>query len=166
MLFLRYNDGNSSQWVQLNALPNGAGYMPLQGVTDGSNAPAGQIGEVLSINQTAGQALTNNAAGNITSLALAAGDWDVAGEAWFVGITTATSVLAAIGPTSGVFPVGSLLNASRTQFIGSITGNCALALRPCRVSLSAPATYYLIGQSAFTAGACTATGNIIARRAR
>jgi Chaperone of endosialidase len=30
-LFLRYNDGNSAQWVQVNALPNGAGYVSKLG---------------------------------------------------------------------------------------------------------------------------------------
>ena len=55
--------------------------MPV-GVTDGSNAAPGQVGEVISQNVTAGLALTTNVALNVTSIPLTPGDWDVGGEVW------------------------------------------------------------------------------------
>jgi hypothetical protein len=169
MLFLRYNDGNSSQWVQINALPNGAGYMPLKGVTDGSDALAGTIGEVISsIVPPSGVALTTGLASNITTIPLTAGDWDVSGEVWFtVGTGVATVLVAGISATSATFG-SQTLNGSRAQLATNITATTTqiMSLRPARVNLAAPATYYLLGRMDFPSGAPTAYGNIIARRVR
>ena len=46
-MYVFYNDGSSSQWVPTTN-QMGGGYMPLQGVINGSDAPPGQIGEVIS----------------------------------------------------------------------------------------------------------------------
>ena len=51
-----------------------------RGVTDGSDAAAGQVGEYLVASAT-GVALVNNVPINVVSLDLSAGDWDVTGNA-------------------------------------------------------------------------------------
>jgi hypothetical protein len=170
MLFLRYNDGNSSQWVQLNALPNGAGYMPLQGVTDGSNAPAGQIGEVISsVVLSPGVTLTNSAVANITNIALTPGDWDVCGMVTIsYGTGGGNTGIGAIGPTSAVLPAAAGINTSRAQLSSAVPASNGswIPLRTCRISLTATTTYYLMVWAAFASGTVTAFGDIMARRVR
>ena len=143
-------------------------YLPLQGVTNGADAPAGQIGEVISSNVASpGVTLTTAVVANVTSIALSAGDWDVQGEVWPVMSAAATIVVAAISATSGAASLPGI-NASRNtlSFTSPVLGSSAMPLRPCRVSLTAPATYYLIASVTFASGTCTAFGNILARRAR
>ena len=144
------------------------GPLNMVGVTNGSDAAAGQIGEVISsVVASPGVAAPNGVATNITSIALTAGDWDVQGEIWFSTVAPAiVTVQCSISPTSATAgPQG--INASRFT-IGGAAGfinNAALPLRPARVSLAAPATYYLVVNA--VGGATNAAfGNIWARRMR
>jgi hypothetical protein len=178
-LYVWYIDANSSQWVPTtnqmggNFLPLSGGTLtgPLAspGVTDGSNALAGQVGEVIAINITTAVSLANATATLVGSVSLTAGDWDVSGEIWIITNNTATLVFGALSPTTTLGST-SALNSSRGQLqfgaAGTIQGSAVMGLRPCRASLSAPGTYYLMAQANFASGAPTATGNIIARRAR
>ena len=178
-LYVWYIDANSAQWVPTtnqmggNFLPLSGGTMTgplaLVGVTDGSNALAGQVGEVIAVNVTTPVSLTTAVPAVVASVSLTAGDWDVSGEIWSVTFNSATLVLGALGPST-TLGGSSALNSSRGQLqvntAGTLQGSVVMALRPCRASLSAPGTYYLMAQANFASGAPTATGNIIARRAR
>jgi hypothetical protein len=147
--------------VNLNGTPNN-----IKGVTDGSDATAGQIGEIISANQTSNIPLTSNVSANVTSLVLSAGDWDVTGE---VNITPsvggANSVYAAINSVSATYPLTPSIGTGRAT-LGITLGTfpVGMAIRPCRVSIAASATYYLIAQLNGQAG--NAIGNIWARRVR
>lgn len=164
-LYVWYNDGNSSQWVPTTN-QMGGGYMPLQGVTNGTDAPPGQIGEVISSVVTTTVPLTNNVAANITSLSLTAGDWDVSGEVWITGVTAATVMGAAINTTSATLPTAPTFSGSRAQIAGTLSAANIMALRSCRASLAATTVYYLIAFCNYTAGAASGTGCIWARRVR
>ena len=167
-LYVFYSDGNSSQWVPTTN-QMGGGYLPLQGVTNGSDAPPGQIGEVISsVVASPGVTLTTGVSAAVTSLSLTPGDWDVTGEVWIaVGAGGATAIYAGInsGPT---VPGFQAIGAARSNIFATITGSqiSVLPLRSCRVSLSAMTTYYLAVIATFPSGTTTAYGNIIARRAR
>ena len=164
-LYVWYNDGNSSQWVPTTN-QMGGGYLLAKGVTDGSDAPPGQIGEVLSTVNTVGATFPTGAISNIAAISLTPGDWDVAGEFWFTGgITGVSFATAAINLVSGTLPTLSM-GASRQQISGTLAGAQVLSLAPCRISLGAAASAYLIGQITYTGGTATATGKIWARRAR
>jgi hypothetical protein len=139
------------------------------GVIDGSNALAGHIGEVISsVVATPGVTLANGVPTNITSIALTAGDWDVHGEVWMSTVAPAlTLLLCWISPTTASGGPSAAINASRFT-IGGAAGfitNAAFPLRAARVSLAAPATYYL-GANATGGATNAAFGNIWARRAR
>ena len=147
----------------------GGSYLPLQGVTNGTDAPLGQIGEVISSNVTTGVTLTNNVTANVTSILLTAGDWDVSGEVWVgVGTGGATLLSAGINFTNGVLPAASSPSSSRAYLQAALPASSTqiLVLRPCRVNLSGSATYYLMIYALFPSGTTTGTGNIWARRAR
>jgi hypothetical protein len=144
------------------------GPLNMVGVTSGADAAAGQIGEVISSIVTTPLALGNGVATNITSIALTAGDWDVQGEVWITFAPAITSFVGWISPTTASAGSSAAINASRFTIAGAagfLAGSAAFPLRPARVSLSAPATYYL-GVNASGGATNTAWGNIWARRVR
>jgi hypothetical protein len=134
------------------------------GVTDGTDATTGQIGEYLT---ASGGPITlgSGTAANIATLALPAGDWDVAGNAAFTaaGTTVPRQIGASVSTTSGV--LGSIFSVIGATFgVGSF--NVIGTGGPVRFSLSAGATAYLVGLATFTVAGMTATGSMWARRVR
>lgn len=138
----------------------------IVGTTTNNNADAGYVGELQSIYNTTGVVATANVAGNVTSISLSAGDWDVYGQCVIIpdigqvitvgysGLTTtsATFSLAAFGTAAWI----------GNNFIGD--GSSGLGLVPnFRLSLSATTTVYLAYISSVGA---TVKGGIYARRAR
>jgi hypothetical protein len=161
-------DGIDSTVKSVSTVANAA--LPLIGTTTNDNAAAGQIGEIISSNVTTGVTLSTTVYTNITSINLTAGDWDVYGEIWFsIGTGAATQVAAGINTVSATMPSTSSVGTSfvilnATSLVAS--AGQTVALRPCRASLATTTTYYLVGRCVFPSGTVTATGNIIARRAR
>jgi len=138
----------------------------IVGTTTNNDASAGYVGEYQSIYNSTGVVAVASVAGNVTSISLPAGDWDVYGQCvctpnsgqvvtlFYSSITTvsATIVLAAFGTASWL----------GNNFIGD--GSSGLALVPTlRLSLSGATTVYLAYYS--TVGS-TIQGGIWARRAR
>jgi hypothetical protein len=145
-----------------------SGAVAMVGVANGSDAAAGQIGEVISNVNTTGSSIPVSTPQNVVAIALTAGDWDVFGELWFTPAgATMTSSVGALNPTSGAFPTVPGMNVSRQQIIGISAVGISVMSLACRASLTAATTYYLVGQVNFTGGtSVTTTGKIWARRAR
>jgi hypothetical protein len=125
-----------------------------QGVTDGSDAAAGNIGEYLTA--SAATPLFSGASTNVVSLSLTAGDWDVSGDVQFV---TSGGTLSAVG--CGIGGVTVLINA--TFPAGSTNQLLATATR--RYNVTAATTVWLVAVAYFS-GTVTASGVIRARRMR
>ena len=178
--YVWYSDPNTSQWVLAVSAaqgpqgatgsqgPAGPNTLPM-GVIDGSNAAAGQIGEIISsVVLTPGVTLTTATPATVTSIPLTAGDWDVQGEVWFsVGTGGATQIQGAIN-TAAALPSTPATGTSRQTMSVAFPASSGqfFSLSPCRASLSATTTYYLIGYAQFPSGTTTAYGKIWARRAR
>lgn len=133
-----------------------------QGVTDGSDATAGQIGEYLA---TTGPSvgLASSAVTNVATLTLTAGDWNVEGNIVYNPTGVVTFVSASINTVSGAMGAFATANAGTLgtglqHRIG--TGGTA------RVNVTSDTTAYLVGQCFFTSGAMNAVGRIWARRVR
>lgn len=125
------------------------------GVTDGSDAAAGDIGEYM----TAVSGAVGLASGVVTNLAavnLTPGDWDVSGYVLFqAGAGTHTYFAA------GIISVDAFLMAN---FPGGAM-NQGMATTTHRVNISAATTVWVVAQANFT-GTMTGTGTIRARRVR
>ncbi|HEY2538236.1 MAG TPA: hypothetical protein VGI28_01860 [Stellaceae bacterium] len=138
------------------------------GVTNGSNAPAGQVGEVLSIIVTTAVGMTSGTNGQVAALSLPAGDWDIWGEvvfSWSAG--AAFSAVGAISNTAGTLP-GLILNGSLHQINLSVA-NLSVARLPVAVAIvnaATATTMYLFAQTVFSSGTASATGKLVARRVR
>jgi hypothetical protein len=185
-LYVWYNDGNSSQWVVANNSPGSQGAQGPTGATgaqgptgatgaqgpagtnvgviDGSNAPAGIVGEYLQAVLTSPNQITlgNNIGANVVSLTLTAGDWDVEAQLTVVA-GTATVWYGAISTTSATIPAGSA-SFGRPYVSLAIAGG-SLGLPRFRYSITASTTVYLVAQAAAASGG-TAYGYLSARRVR
>lgn len=143
----------------------------ITGTATNDNAAAGSIGELISSNISSGAAvsLSTGVAKNITSISLAAGDWDVWGGIGFIpagstaislyagGINTATGTL----PT---FPAGGAAFLMAAPWTAGISQgfNCGMT----RISVAATTTVFLVAQANFSVSTMTAYGFIGARRRR
>jgi hypothetical protein len=127
-----------------------------RGVTDGSDAAAGQVGEYMTASAS-GIALVNNVPINVVSLDLPAGDWDVTGNAQ----------ISSPGGTRNIFGAG--LDGIDTQIAatfpttGTTVNGINAALR--RYNVTAATTVWLQALGSFS-GSATASGSIRARRMR
>jgi hypothetical protein len=141
------------------------------GVTDGTEADAGDVGEYVEAVFPDGIGLTNGVVVAVGSLSLGAGDWDVWGEVWYtLGAAGAPGVvgLQAVISTAVALPVAPGGGASRTGQILIHTQNSGqmLPIAPARLLLSATTPVYLVAHGLFAAGVHTAFGRIAARRMR
>lgn len=136
----------------------------LKGVTDGSDAGAGAVGEFLTAASTSSVSLTTSAASNIVSLALTAGDWDVWGMVSFSTTGSLTQITAGINTTSATFDSYPYTSLLQTTFTSAAAQRLAAPIR--RISTSTSKTIYLVGRTTFASGTATADGTIFARRVR
>jgi len=167
-LYIFYADPNSSQWIPASNQGGAPAILP-PGVTNGSNAAAGQIGEYQQIITGASGGLAANVWGNNGAIVLTAGDWDVWGTANFSGTFTATQCAAGFSTTVNAAPsttyYGSYgfpnynLNTASIIFM-------TLTLPPIRVSITATTTVYLNFYCAYGTGSPQIAGVIWARRVR
>lgn len=125
------------------------------GVTDGSDAAPGQVGEYVA--GSGSVALSNTAVANVASLSLGPGDWDVSGNVVFTA-SAGTHTLFGAG-------IGGLDTYSAASFPNGAI-NQAMSTAVSRQSSASAATVWLVARADFTAGTVTASGTIRARRVR
>lgn len=178
------NDQFIANQVNANALPlaggtvtgdvtvtgtvNAQGLLKGKGTTTNDSAAAGYIGEILEATGTA-VAMTSGLDGNITQIALQAGDY----LAWAnistgpAGTTTTSLIAASISLTSadrGSAPNGGAFLVVRESFSAGLGQGYFVGMR--RVSLAAPQTLYLVGRVDFSVSTMTATGYLGVHRIR
>ena len=158
--------------AEIEALQGGAA--PVIGVTDGSNAAAGMVGELLTANVLSGNSLslTNQTATTIASISLPAGHWDVWGSVAFNNIT-ATTFASAQGWISTIqpptFPSGTPNNGAwfnHSLSAGNVQNSSTFPCGAIRINVSATTPVYLAAWVNFSAGAVSAFGTLQARRRR
>lgn len=143
----------------------------LQGVTDGTSAASGFVGQVVSSTIPVGSAvaLTANVIANVTSISLPAGEWYVNGQVNYrAGATTSiTSLTQGISQTS--VQLGGQDTFSRSVMaavIPTAANDIGIAIRGQRIVLTAQTTIFLIAIGIFTVSTLSAYGTIEARRVR
>jgi hypothetical protein len=142
------------------------GAFPSAGVTNASNAAAGQVGEYIAsqVLFASALALTTGVAANITSISLTAGDWDVEGNVFFYSATTTlTAAIASINSASATPGDNSILSLFAAA-AGVLYSGLHVTRR--RFNVTATTTIYLVGTATFATGTVTGSGIISARRVR
>lgn len=174
------SDGSSygrlgAAWAKVVALVGGTmvGVLNLKGITDGSEAAAGVVGEYLIASNSTGTALTTGVAANVAQLALTAGDYRIDGVVAFIEAanTVPTQLLAGASQTSATIPTLAQVIAGQgglSQINVSMTKGVTQFIQAglARINVSAPTTVYLVAQSTFSGGTLSVQGRISARRMR
>lgn len=149
------------------------GVLTFLGAGDGSSASAGTVGEVLSASFATPVSMTSGVTGNVGSLALTPGDWQVSGLILFSPepTTTVSQLAAAISTAAATLPTPAQLMAgigALQQFFAAFAAEqpATLSTGGCRINVAAPITVYLTAVAAFAVSTMTVTGYIYARRAR
>lgn len=128
------------------------------GVTDGSDANAGDVGELLTASGGP-VTLASGTAATIATLNLTPGDWDVSGNVVFS---------PSAGGTSRSF-YGAGLDALDTYLAATFSTaalNQAMNTGPRRYNVSAATAVHVVAQVVFSGGTVTATATARARRMR
>jgi hypothetical protein len=141
----------------------------ITGVTNGSDASAGIVGEYISSQVTTGVSITQNVVTNITSISLTAGDWDVSSNLNITctitnnitftlqgGISTTSATLGSQDTYSQIM-IHAGASATQTQIFASPI---------VRLSLTSTTTVYLVGFGNGSLSSITGKGTIRARRIR
>lgn len=143
------------------------------GVTDGSSASAGKVGEYqsVSVSSTAPVSLTSAAPANIGHLSLTAGDWDVWGS---VGVSMGASSTASV--TAGWISLSSTtypsppFSGALAQIPGKVSNSASLVFSAGKIRLSLSSTsetsVYLGVKCTYVGASATGFGFIAARRRR
>lgn len=135
----------------------------IAGVTNGSAAGAGQVGQVIT-NSASGVSLTSNTPANCTSISLTAGDWNVWGSVYFnpAGTTTQSQIASGINTTSATLP--AIPNYS-VLTLSIPAGDVEAQTPPMQViNVSTTTTAYMIAYAQFSVSTETASCSITARR--
>lgn len=138
----------------------------INGVTNGSSAATGSVGEHPS-NQASGISLSTSANTNVATLSLSPGDWDVWATVSVAGaggasITTAAGGVSATSLTLGSFGTYWQMVTSGFGANGSVT----FGTPRTTMQLSATTTVYCIANATFPSGTASAGCKIEARRPR
>jgi len=141
---------------------------PQLGVTTGSNACAGCIGEVIASDIPVGSAVSVITATptNITSISLTAGDWDCWGmdASHIAGTTNITILIGNINTTSATF--GPTPGSASQVVLSGSTIDFQLAAFRTRENITTTTTLYLVGQANFTVSTAAIYGHLECRRMR
>jgi hypothetical protein len=162
--YFSFRGNNAAGWIGFAANQN-------LGITDGSNAAAGYIGEVISSSVAIGSAvsLTTATAANITSISLTPGDWMVSGNIGFIpaGTTVPTRFVGSVSSTSATQATSPNGGAFFQLGVTTSTGvSQVFTLAPTRINVTTTTTYYLVATTDFTVSTMTGYGAITARRFR
>lgn len=157
---------NSTKCVDIKA----SGVAVL-GTNTNDSAASGFIGEVISSSVANVNAATSGTYGDLTSITLSAGDWDVyIIGGWNQSGSTWQATRFGISTTSGNSTTG--LTFGQTEFNNSFASSATTPtlvsanLGPVQFQLTGSTTVYFKYRSTYTGGPPTASGTIIARRRR
>jgi Collagen triple helix repeat (20 copies) len=146
---------------------------PLKGITDGSEALPGNVGEVISAGNTIGFNLTTAVPSNVVTLVLTPGDWNVGGVIIFAPTSTGpNSVIAALSQTTNTLPPDSDVATGKAimqQIWASSMPSGKTQTTPTsliRVNTTTQKNVYLVAQATFGGGSVNVTGYASARRIR
>ncbi len=141
----------------------------IVGTTTNNSATVGSVGEYIESVVGAASFPSTGAYGDLTTIALTAGDWDVTAIGLMSGGTTTSNWSMGISVTSGNSSAGLVAGSNFADSIIPNTpgvANAFTSIPNYRMSLAAPATVYFKYRSSYSVGTPNLAGRISARRVR
>jgi hypothetical protein len=138
----------------------------MLGVTDGSDAAVGQVGEYRTV-IAANAGITSNSILALVTLPLTAGDWDIWGNVNWTPTAGLNYAVGGISNASGTIPGQGSPGQSSIAFTSTIlASNTSLPVTMTRILSAAAFTAYLNVVCTFASGTCQVAGSLSARRRR
>lgn len=161
----------SASWAGCPPLSGGSSCSSgIKGTTTSDNAAAGNVGEYVVSAVTGVPIPLSGVWGDITSISLTPGDWDLSLNTSFGTVTslTATNLSSGISATSGNSGAGMTTGDDQTSLPTAPTSACNvnMVIPAKRVSISATTTYYAKMILVYSGGAATVSARLSARRVR
>lgn len=150
--------GINADISQLTTLTGG-----ITGLTTGTAAAVGVVGQEVSANSGSAVSLTSGALANVVSISLPAGDWELDSAMRVNNAGNVTALSFGVSQTSATLPTNWWDLYTITTTLAA--GNSSRQGMRRRVLLATTTTLYLVTQCTFT-NTCTADGYIRARRVR
>lgn len=141
----------------------------IRGSTAGDSASAGNVGEYqFSYIDTATNYPSTGNWGDLTSISLTAGDWDISALVESnPGGATVTTVGIGISTTTGNSTAGLLVGNTQLDALGPTSvSNVSLSIPSVRLSINTTMTAYLKYMASYSVSTPQARGRISARRVR
>ncbi len=141
------------------------------GVTDGSSAASGYVGQTVSGNLTFTGTTTGAIVRSVEAIPIDAGDWDIYGYVTFTYSAVTTSV-STIGASIGTSTSAFTSKQQTIQLVGitaalTQTDAYSFVTPTIRVNVSATTNYYVVIKlPSFSGGTVTVTGSYRGRRVR
>jgi hypothetical protein len=137
----------------------------VSGLTQGTAPSAGMLGEQIRGFQGSGS-LSNNSASSVISINLTNGVWDISLNANFSFSGISTAIVAGIGTTNNSFTgITNGDNGGQFSYASVSGGEYTISVPSYRaVVTGGTTTYYGVGLTLFSTGACTAAFRISATR--
>lgn len=161
--------GNNAIYTSVIATTGTVKSFMVVGTTTNDNAPTYRVGEYISSVMSVGPwGPLSGAFGDLTSISLTAGDWDVTGQLYTTANgATVTNILVGISITSGNSGSGLVTGDSRMDGLGPTAAtDMGISVNNVRFSVSATTTVYLKYFAVYSAAVPKAGGRISARRIR
>ena len=163
----------NSQILQLNSTAPTANTFAgniLFGVNNATADTAGQVGETITSTVSGVAVAATGTVGNVTSISLTAGKWEI--KAWAViaggatGLTSGSTAQMSIVTTTATNGTAGATMTQQSVYALIAAGLIQLDIPTVVVNITATTTYYLTEQVAFVAGSPTAAATIVATRIR
>jgi hypothetical protein len=135
----------------------------IEGITNGTNAAAGQVGEFQQ-NAITGVSMSSGTPQTVTSLPLTAGVWDIQGIITYnpAALVTQSTRTASLNTVTNTIAAIDSTNISGSAIAAGVVTRC---LTPTwRRNFGTATTVYLVGECAFLLGSLTCDGMIRATR--
>jgi hypothetical protein len=144
---------------------NNANNNIIYGVTNGSVAAAGQVGEILksSISSSTPVTVPNTTPTDILFLDITPGDWDV-WASFFGTFTSGANIFGWINTVSATEPDANLISGVTNGSDALTTAAFPVVMQPMNFTVTT--RVYLSVFGVYTTGSFSASGTIMARRVR
>jgi len=153
-------------WVSSFTVAGGAA---LKGTTTNDSAGAGNYGEFISsVSVTTKNFPTSTQFGDVLSMTVPAGDWDVTGVLYTTANgATVTEVSEGISTTSGNSSAGLVFADNQVYALPpTLSADSGSSIPVYRMSFASPTTVYLKFRAAYSVATPKASGRLSARRMR
>lgn len=163
---IAYYASNGTAVSGTNTIPN---TVATQGIINGTNATAGNVGEFISstINSGTPYVATNNNAHDLTTISLTAGDWDLNGNVSFDPVQPGAAIgyiVCWISTVSSSQPDSSLYNS--VAYDTGVVTLSGISTPFLRLNVTTTTTVYLSFIVQLDSGIANITGGVYARRVR